>query len=118
MRSLPQALIWETLSHGRWSIVGCFLLGNLVPLPTYGALLPFSMDPHIPELLVLQACFLPIIIFQFAMGIVAAQGANVATICSPDLFQFDRRLAHSFWRDIGGLAHRCIGSYVQHVVSC
>ena len=83
MRSLPQALIWETLSHGRWSIVGCFLLGNLVPLATYSALRPFSVDPHIPELLVLQACFLPIIIFQFAMGIVAAQGPMSRLYAAP-----------------------------------
>lgn len=37
MRSIPQALMWEMFSHGRWHILGFFVLGNLLPLFVYGA---------------------------------------------------------------------------------
>ncbi|RLT09337.1 MAG: hypothetical protein DWI22_05980 [Planctomycetota bacterium] len=75
MRSIPQALMWEMFSHGRWHILGFFVLGNLLPLFVYGALSPLDMDPHDSALLTMHLCFLPITLFQFAFGIVAAQGS-------------------------------------------
>ena len=75
MRSIPQALMWEMFSRGRWHILGFFVLGNLLPLLVYGALSPFEMDPNDSALLIMHLCFLPIVLFQFAVGIVAAQGS-------------------------------------------
>ena len=74
MRSIPQALLWETLSRGRWSLPGCFLLGNFLPLLTYGALSGFPFNAQDREFVVLQFAFLPLVIFQFALGIVFALG--------------------------------------------
>lgn len=74
MRSIPQALLWETLSHGRWSIPGCFLLGNLMPILVYGALSQFPYNPTDQEFVVLQFAFIPILVLQLAGGIVPAIG--------------------------------------------
>jgi len=71
---MPQALLWETLRHGRWSLPGCFLLGNLLPLFIYGALSGFPFNARDREFVVLQFAFLPIIVLQFAGGIIVAQG--------------------------------------------
>jgi len=77
MRSIPQVLLWETFSRGRWSVPGLFLLGNAIPLFTYGALSGFGVSFATPELpfIVLQFSFLPLIILQFAIGIAIAQGS-------------------------------------------
>jgi hypothetical protein len=74
MRSIPQALLWEILSHGRWSIPGCFLLANLMPVLVYGALSGFPFDPTNQEFVVLQFAFIPILVLQLAGGLVTALG--------------------------------------------
>ena len=74
MRSIPQALLWEILSHGRWSIPGCFLLANLMPVLVYGALSVFPFDPTNQEFVVLQFAFIPILVLQLAGGLVIALG--------------------------------------------
>lgn len=83
MRSIPQALMWEMFSHGRWHILGFFALGNLLPLIVYGALSPLDMDPNDSALLIMHLCFLPITLFQFAIGIVAAQGSLYRLYTTP-----------------------------------
>lgn len=74
MRSMPRALLWEMLSHGRWTLPGMFLLAIMLPLLIYGALSGFSVDPRMLEFVVLQFAFLPIVIFQLALGIAMAHG--------------------------------------------
>ncbi|MDA1230137.1 MAG: hypothetical protein O2856_05135 [Planctomycetota bacterium] len=46
MRSIPQALMWEMFSRGRWLILGMFLLGIVLPLFIFGALSPFEINPN------------------------------------------------------------------------
>ncbi len=74
MRSMPQALLWETFSHGRWSLPSFFLLGILLPLLIYGAISGYGVDFNDPSFLVMQFTFLPLIIFEFSIGIAMAQG--------------------------------------------
>jgi hypothetical protein len=75
MRSISQALMWETFSHGRWWIVGFFLFGNLLPMLILGALNPYGIESGDLAFLTMHIVFLPIIMLQFGAGIVAAQGA-------------------------------------------
>ncbi len=74
MKSLPQALLWETVAHGRWSLPGLFLVANLLPLAVYGALSGLTIDSKMHEFIVLQVGFLQIVLVQLAFGIVVAQG--------------------------------------------
>ncbi|MEI8210627.1 MAG: hypothetical protein WCI02_00620 [Planctomycetota bacterium] len=74
MRSIPQALLWETLSRGRWSLPGLFLLGNGLPLLVYGSLYGSGIKAADPIYVILQFSLLPLVILQFAMGISIAQG--------------------------------------------
>lgn len=74
MRSLPLALLWETLWHGRWTLPAFFALGNVLPLLVYGSLVHLRVDPRDPAFIMLQFSFLPLVIFQFAIGIIYAQG--------------------------------------------
>jgi hypothetical protein len=74
MRSMPQALLWEMFVRGRWSIPSFFLLGTLLPLLVYGALSGYGIDLADPSFLMMQFTFMPLIIFEFAIGIGLAQG--------------------------------------------
>ena len=74
MRSMPQALLWETVSHGRWAIPSFFLVAIMLPLLIYGALSGLTIDPQAHEFIALQFAFLPIVVFQLAIGVAVAQG--------------------------------------------
>ena len=74
MRSMPKSLIWETLSRGRWSLPGLFMLGNALPLLVYGSLSGMGVNTADPAFVVLQFAFMPLTILQFAIGIAMAQG--------------------------------------------
>lgn len=74
MRSIPQALMWETLSHGRWSLSAFFLLGNAIPLLVYTAFSRYGVDPNDRAFIAMQFSFLELLIFEFGIGIVMAQG--------------------------------------------
>lgn len=77
MRSIHQALLWEMLFRGRWSVLGMFLAGNAIPLMVYGALAGFnvSLTETTLPFVVLQFSFLPLIVLQFAIGIAIAQSS-------------------------------------------
>ena len=75
MRSIPQAMLWETFAHGRWWILGFFLLGNMLPMLIFGALSPYEIDSDDTAFLVMHLVCMPLIMFQFGAGIVAAQGS-------------------------------------------
>lgn len=83
MRSIPQALMWETFSHGRGWIVGFFLLGNLLPMLIFGALNPYEIEADDAAFLTMHIVFLPIIMLQFGAGIIAAQGAMSRLYAKP-----------------------------------
>lgn len=74
MRSMPQALIWETFAHGKWTLLSIFSMANLLPLLVYGALSRFAFDPQMKEFIVLQMGFVQIVLFQLAAGVAFAQG--------------------------------------------
>ncbi|MDX1926060.1 MAG: hypothetical protein SFV81_06060, partial [Pirellulaceae bacterium] len=74
MRSMPQALFWETVTHGRWSMPGIFGVAILLPLLVYGALSGLAIDPSAKEFIALQVGFLQIVLFQLACGVAVAQG--------------------------------------------
>jgi hypothetical protein len=83
MRSMPRALLWETTSHGRWTLPGMFLLGNGIPLLVYGSILGIGVNTADPAFVVLQFSFLPLIILQFAIGIAVAQGPMSRLFTTP-----------------------------------
>ncbi|MEJ7594084.1 MAG: hypothetical protein WKF77_21295 [Planctomycetaceae bacterium] len=75
MRSIPQALMWEMFSHGRWWIPGFYVLGNLVPMLLFALFTHLGVDPHDHSFLVLHICFMPLLMMSFGGGILPAQGA-------------------------------------------
>ncbi len=83
MRSIPQALMWETFSHGRWWILGFFLFGNMLPMLIFGALSPYEIESDDNAFLIMHVMFLPLIMFQFGAGIVAAQGSMSRLYAKP-----------------------------------
>lgn len=38
MRSIPLAMTWDMLRHGRWSLIGAALGANALPVLLFGAL--------------------------------------------------------------------------------
>lgn len=74
MRSMPQALLWETASHGRWAHLSIFFIAIMLPLLVYGALSEIAFDPKMQEFLALQVGFLQIVLVQLAFGVAYAQG--------------------------------------------
>ncbi len=74
MRSIPQALMWETFSHGRWWILALFMAGNIMPMLIFSALNPYNIDPNDTEILTLYIVLLPLMMFSFGGGNLAGQG--------------------------------------------
>lgn len=83
MRSIPQALLWELWARGRISIPGFFLLGNVFPLLVFSALQREGLDPSEQASLIVYGAFLPIMMFQFGVGIMAAQGSLARLYTAP-----------------------------------
>jgi hypothetical protein len=75
MRSVPQALIWELLSRGRWCLPAAACGANLMPLLIFGALRYHgALDPAEPAFLVMQIVLVQINMFAFGSGVMTAQG--------------------------------------------
>ena len=83
MRSIPQALMWEMFSHGRWWIPGFYVLGNLVPMLLCALFTHLGVDPHDHSLLVLHICFMPLLMISFGGGILSAQGSLTRLYTAP-----------------------------------
>ena len=83
MHTIPAALLWEIFYRGRTAIIGCFLLGNLMPMLVYTAMSRFAVDPADPAFLNMHILFLPLMMFQFAIGIVFAQGSLARLYAAP-----------------------------------
>ncbi len=74
MRSIPQVLMWETFTHGRWWILALFMAGNIMPMLIFSALNPYNIDPNDTEILTLYIVLLPLMMFSFGGGNLAGQG--------------------------------------------
>jgi len=83
MRSIPQALMWEMFSHGRWWIPGFYVLGNLTPMLFFALFTHLGVDPQDHSLLVLHICFNPFLMISFGSGILPAQGALTRLYTAP-----------------------------------
>jgi hypothetical protein len=83
MRSIAQALFWELWERGRLQIPGFFLLGNVFPLLVFSALQREGLDPSEQACLIVYTAFLPIMMFQFGVGIMAAQGSLARLYTAP-----------------------------------
>ncbi len=75
MHTIPKALLWEIFARGRWAVIGFFLLGNLMPMLVYTAMSRFAVDTADPAFLNMHILFLPLIMFEFAIGMFVAQGS-------------------------------------------
>lgn len=75
MSSIAQALLWEMSVRGRWPIPAFFVLGNAMPLLVYSALSHYAVDRQDPSWVLMHVMFLPLMMFQYAIGIVQAQGS-------------------------------------------
>lgn len=83
MRSIPQALMWEMFSRGRWRIPGFYVLGNLVPLLLFALFSHLGVDPQDHSFLVLHICFLPLLMLVFGSGVLSAQGSLARLYTTP-----------------------------------
>ncbi len=75
MRSITQALVWETVARGKWSIPFSFVLANLFPVFTYVCFSAGHVISSDPSFLILHFAFLPLMIFIASLGIVGSQGS-------------------------------------------
>ena len=83
MQSIPQALMWEMFSHGRWWIPGFYVLGNLMPMLSFALFTHLGVDPQDHSLLVLHICFMPFLMISLGGGILTAQGALTRLYTAP-----------------------------------
>jgi hypothetical protein len=73
MRSIPQALMWETTVRGWWSIPLLFIFGNFLPFITYNLFRGMEV-PNEPVFEGLRLGFLFYVAFFFGIGAIFAQG--------------------------------------------
>jgi len=83
MRSIPHALIWELFSHGRWWIPGLYAVGNLITMPLFGLFSHLGVDPNDHAIVVLNLCFMPVLMMTFGGGVVSAQGSLTRLYTAP-----------------------------------
>lgn len=84
MRSIPVAMTWEMLSHGRWVFPVSFLGGNLLPVLLLSALrLNGVAESDDPSTVIMHFMFVQIIMFSLAAGVLAAQGAPARLFAWP-----------------------------------
>ncbi len=84
MRSIPVAMTWEMLSHGRWVLPASFLGANVLPVLILGALrLHGVAELEDPSTIIMHFMFVQIITFCLAAGVIAAQGAPARLFAWP-----------------------------------
>lgn len=73
MRSIPIAMTWEMLRHGRWSLPLGFIGANLIPVLILTALrFDGEIDPADPAMLSMQTILIQMHIFCFGAAILSA----------------------------------------------
>lgn len=84
MRSIPVAMTWEMLSHGRWTLPASVLGGNALPVLLLGALrLQGATELDDPSTIVMHFMFVQVSMFCFAAGAFSAQGAPARLFAWP-----------------------------------
>ena len=75
MPSIPRALTWELLYHGRWSLLAAFLGANGLPLLLMSALsADGAFDPAEPALVMIHFVLLQMSGLIFGAAVYGAQG--------------------------------------------
>lgn len=84
MRSVPVAMTWEILSHGRWVLPASFLGANVLPVLLLSALRFQGLaEWDDPGLIVVHFMLVQVSMFTFAAGALAAQGAPARLFAWP-----------------------------------
>lgn len=83
MRTIPQAVGWETVARGGWKWLSLFILCNALPLMIFGALSRFGLPTTDPAYLMLHFTLVPILVFLFIVNITAIQGPINRLYTSP-----------------------------------
>lgn len=75
MRSVPQALIWELLTRGRWSLIAAACGANLLPILLFTTLRYHgALDAAEPSFVIMQVTLVQINMFIFGSAVMLAQG--------------------------------------------
>lgn len=84
MRSIPVAMTWELLAHGRWTLPAAFLGGNLLPVLLLSALrVQGEIEPNDPAMIIMHVMFSQMSMFCFAAGAMASMGAPARLFAWP-----------------------------------
>lgn len=84
MRSIPVAMTWELLSHGRWTLPASLLGANLLPVLLLSALrLQGWEEQNAPSTIVLHFMLVQVSTLVFASGTFSAQGAPARLFAWP-----------------------------------
>ncbi|MCU0710147.1 MAG: hypothetical protein MUF23_17865, partial [Pirellula sp.] len=73
MRSITQAMLWESSRHWYWLAIG-FVLGALFPFLSLLSLRSLGMPPDAPELIRLQTFLFPFHCLLLTLGVIGMQG--------------------------------------------
>jgi hypothetical protein len=77
MRSLPFALTWEMLRHGRWPLIAAALAGLGFPLLIFAALAQQGgVDPYDPSMIIMHVVMIQFNTFVFGTAVLFAQGSS------------------------------------------
>lgn len=75
MRSIPWALTWETLYHGRWMLPAAFAVANFMPLAVESALRKEGLvDINDPSQIIMHVVMTQMNLFIFGFGVMWTQG--------------------------------------------
>ncbi|MDZ4684356.1 MAG: hypothetical protein SH850_04650 [Planctomycetaceae bacterium] len=75
MRSVPQALIWELLTRGRWALIAAVCGANLLPALLFTALRhQGGLDTADPSFIVMQVVLVQLNMFAFGSAVMTSQG--------------------------------------------
>lgn len=84
MRSIPVAMTWEMLSHGRWTLPASVLGANAMPVLLHSAFrLHGGMERDDPSTIVMHFMLLQVSLLILAAGAYAAQGAPARLFAWP-----------------------------------
>ncbi|HUQ67990.1 MAG TPA: hypothetical protein VM165_00615 [Planctomycetaceae bacterium] len=75
MQTVPQALIWELLTRGRWSLMAAVCGANLLPAFLFTALRhQGGLDTADPSFVIMQVVLVQLNMFAFGSAVMTAQG--------------------------------------------
>src|SRR5688572_26965806 len=75
MRTVPQALIWEILTRGRWALIAAACGANFLPFLLFTALRhQGGLDPADPSFVIMQVVLVQLNMFAFGSAVMTSQG--------------------------------------------